>query len=233
MEKAGEGEVKAISLGLSEVDRILGGGVRLGEMVLIYGDSGTGKTSFAMTTTANCISMGFNAIYFSSEKPFAAERIIEILGKNRVEEAKRVIVFMLDNFEKQMEIIDRLEYFITPKVKLIVIDTITSQYRNVIADRNVGIKANKELNKQLALLKTASKKGIAVLITGQVRDIMGEEREEVVASNVLKYWTDNILRLEKYRDRRYIVVEKIGGKIVPEIRIPFRIVERGILYGGI
>ena len=82
-------------------------------------------------------------------------------------------------------------------------------------------------------MKTASKKGIAVLITGQVRDIMGEEREEVVASNVLKYWTDNILRLEKYRDRRYIVVEKIGGKIVPEIRIPFRIVERGILYGGI
>ena len=70
MEKASKGEVEiAVPLGYLDVDKILSGGPRNGDLVLVAGRPGMGKTSFMVDVAGNMCERGKSGAIFSLEMP--------------------------------------------------------------------------------------------------------------------------------------------------------------------
>ena len=126
----------------------------------------------------------------------ANERALRVLEANYTKIAQSILVYEPSSFENQSETIESLENYITDKTKMIVIDTITTQYRRSITEKGEkNIRLNKILNRQLALLKDLTiRKDIITIITNQVRGAIKDKNAqngiEPVASSILNFWAD-------------------------------------------
>jgi len=60
--------MKRIKTGLEEFDRVLGGGIILGSLVLIGGDPGIGKSTLALEITEKAAKTGKQVLYVSAEE---------------------------------------------------------------------------------------------------------------------------------------------------------------------
>lgn len=214
----------------SKLHSLLGDEIKKGELILVYGRAGTGKTAIVIQVSVNFALEGYKVIYLTTEHPFAAERIADIIGSEIEDIGERIYVIRLSDFKQQSEIIDKLEMFISPKLKFIVVDTITDNYREAIAEGVNAIKANMTLNRQLATLLYISKtRNITIMITGQMMGTLEENKDEIVATRVMKYWPDKIVRLEKVGGRRMAIIEKSKNKEEIGKKIFFKITDRGII----
>lgn len=128
--------------------------------------------------------------------------------------------------------IDHLEKVITNKFGLIVVDTVTSLYRVELVGTEETYAANRELNRQLAVLTQIAKTmGIAVLIVSQVRSVPSGETVQMkpVATRVLNYWSDIVLDMRQSGQTRVIrVIREKHPKIKGKGAIYVKIEKEGI-----
>lgn len=205
-----------IPTGCIQLDSVLEGGLRPGELTLLYGEAETGKTSLAMQCSVNSARMGYKVLFVDADKTFFPQRLMQIALHDFNEVSQLIILFSPSNFEEQSALIDELEKYISEKLGLIVFDTITSLYRAEIGSREEAFKANRELNRQIAMLTHIAKKfHIPILITSQVRNILTEVDAlvEPVAARVLRFWSANIIGLSKMSKRGVVkvTIERSGG----------------------
>ena len=193
---------KFISTGVECLDDLLGGGFPFGRLSLIFGEFGTGKTTLAMQCAVNHAKDGHSTMYVDPNGEFSLDRLSQVALQDLGLVAPLIMVFSPRTFQRQSEIIESLGSFISPKIRLIIFDTISSLYRLELADRKQTFTLNRQMNRQLAsLAETAKTKEIAVLLTSQVRSVF-EEKEtygrqsiEPVAARLLGFWPDLILCL--------------------------------------
>jgi len=198
--------IDTISTGCSSLDEVLGGGIPLGKVTLIYGEAATGKTTLAMSSVITYLHQGLGgvsllrrALYVDSDRKFSLPRFSQIAGVNLDEFLKRLILCMPKDFAEQTKLIEGLESFTVGDISLIILDTITSIYREEIASTGKIFPLNRELNRQLAYLKEASEaQGLGVLLLSQVHSTLQPDQPPItpVASRLLRYWSDIILRLD-------------------------------------
>ncbi|NVM55084.1 MAG: hypothetical protein HWN66_15370, partial [Candidatus Helarchaeota archaeon] len=141
------------------------------------------------------------------------------------------------SFENQSETIETLEKYITDKTKMIIVDTITTQYRRTLSEKSEkNILLNKDLNRQLAILKDlAIQFNLIVLITNQVRGVMkggnNENSMEPVAAAILNYWSDYEIRLDflpnRQMSKRIATITKHTEKS-SHLPIEYRLTDEGI-----
>ncbi|MFB0545163.1 MAG: hypothetical protein ACETVN_05585, partial [Asgard group archaeon] len=120
-----------------------------------------------------------------------------------------MIIMRPTTFQEQSKAIDQLEKVITKKFGLIIVDTVTSLYRVELDDPQETYAANRELNRQLAVLTQIVKTcGVAALIISQVRSVpLGETIEiKPVATRVLNYWSEVVLDMKQTGQTRVIKV---------------------------
>jgi DNA repair and recombination protein RadB len=191
-----------LSTGINCLDQILGGGFHFGCISLIFGESGTGKTTLATQCAVNYVRDDHSVIYVDSDGMFSLERLSQIVYGDLSSVAPSIIMFSPKTFREQNEIIETLESFISSRTKLVIFDTFSSLYRLELIDRKQTFKLNRQMNRQLAYLaEIARGKEIAVLLTSQVRSILEEEGTrnkgliEPVATRLLGFWSDLILFL--------------------------------------
>ena len=195
-----------ISTGCESLDKVLRGGIPLGKITLIYGAPSTGKTTLAMKVVLNYLNseckvphLHNRALYIDSDKKFSLERFSQIVGTSIKEVLERLLIFMPKNFVEQTRVIEGLDSFTSRDIRLIVLDTITSLYRERIANTGKIFPVNRELNRQLAHLKEyAESKGLGILLLSQVYSSLQPNTlpMEPVSSRLLRYWSDIILRLD-------------------------------------
>ncbi|HEY2850184.1 MAG TPA: DnaB-like helicase C-terminal domain-containing protein [Gemmatimonadaceae bacterium] len=87
----GETASDAFATGFPSVDKLLGGGVRSGDLIVVGGDVGCGKSSLALAMALRMASAGTTSAFFTYE--MSAERVMEralaIEGRARIDEIRQ------------------------------------------------------------------------------------------------------------------------------------------------
>ena len=224
---------RIIPTGCGSLDELLGGGLPADGVSLVYGEAETGKTSLAVQCTVNCARMNYKAIFIDSDGTFTPKRLSQIAYYDSEEISPQIILMRPTSFEEQALVADHLDEYITERVGLIVVDTVTSLYRAELGGvQKEAFALNRELNRQLACLAQIAKtRKIATLVTSQVRSILAQESVgiEPVATRVLRFWCDTVLNLKHSGQTRVVraVLEKHPERKKPE-SCYFRIEKTGI-----
>jgi DNA repair protein RadB len=188
---------------------LLGGGFPAERVSLVYGEAETGKTSLAVQCAVNCARRGIKSLFIDTDGTFYYERLSQIAEYDYEKISPLMIIMRPITFQEQARAIDYLEKVITNKIGLIVVDTVTSLYRVELDDPKETYAANRELNRQLAVLTQIVKTcGVVALISSQVRSVpLGETIEiKPVANRVLNYWSEVVLDMKQTGQTRVIKV---------------------------
>lgn len=171
-----------ISTGLSELDRVLGGGITLGSVVLISGDPGSGKTTL-LTKVAEVMSHKMNTLYVTAEESLSqwAKRALERLKLHFNEDN-----FMLSDTDSIEEIVNQC---IENNIKFLIADSIQAFESNAVEGSAGGITQVKTCAKILNRL--CKQHGITLILVGQVN-----KNSQMAGPQTLKHIIDTAIHIE-------------------------------------
>lgn len=87
----GASPLDSIPSGFPSVDRLLGGGFRAGDLIVLGGDIGAGKSALALAAAVRAAQDGRNVVFYDGETSVerVAERVLAIEGRARVDDLRR------------------------------------------------------------------------------------------------------------------------------------------------
>jgi DNA repair protein RadB len=198
-----------VKTGSVSLDKLLGGGFPTQSVSLVYGEAETGKTSLAVQCAVTCARRGIKSLFVDTDGTFSYERLSQIAEYDYGKISPLLIIMRPTTFREQSHALDQLEKIITNKYGLIVVDTVTSLYRAELDDTKKTYAANRELNRQMAVLKQIAKtRDVAVVVISQVRSVpIGDSvKTKPVATRVLNYWSNVVLDMRQSGQTRVIKV---------------------------
>ncbi len=185
-----------LSTGFSELDRVLGGGIVAGSLVLIGGDPGIGKSTILLQMCKNLSDCQKNILYISGEESLKqiklrADRIGSFGGTIQL-----LCETNLDHIEENLRQIN-------PDVA--VIDSIQTIYREDVASAPGSVSQVRESTS--ILMQLAKNLGISIFIVGHVT------KEGVVAGpRVLEHMVDTVLYFEGDRYASYRILRGVKNR---------------------
>jgi len=234
--------VAKIITGCKNLNILLGGGVETQAITECYGQYGSGKTQigFHLATAVQLPKdkggLEGNCLWIDTEQTFRPERIVQIakaLKLNPEKTLKNVFIARAYNSEHQVFLVERAPEMIEEnKIKLIVIDSITSHFRADFVGRGELAERQQKLNKHLhQLQRLADANNLAVYITNQVMarpNILFGDPIAPVGGHVLGHMATYRMYLRRGREGTRIsrLVDSPG---LPEGEAVFRISEKGIV----
>jgi len=199
---------KRISTGVSELDRVLGGGIVPGSIILVAGEPGIGKS-----TLLTQIMPKLGGLYISGEESPQQLKI----RTRRLQAKENFLVLPETNVETISESVGQLS-----SVKIIVVDSIQSLW----SERLTGAAGSVGQVRETAsiLLKIAKKTDIAVFLIGHVT-----KEGAIAGPKVLEHLVDVVLYLEGDRQHDFRILRCIKNRFGPtdEVGI-FQMSEKGL-----
>lgn len=179
----GEYEVSCVRTH-SPIDDLIGGGIPTGIITHIYGEAATGKTTIAMQAAGHLSEEGYQTLYIDCDNRFSFQRFSQLFqDENSLE---RLTLIVPKSLDEQTEIISVLDAYVSNRTRLIVVDTIASQYREGLSPETSFSRYRDVVEKQLPemLGLCRRRRDIAVLVLNQVVSKVedGEEGKTVPAA---------------------------------------------------
>src|ERR1043165_9877459 len=132
--------------GVTEFDRVLGGGIVPGTLVLVGGDPGIGKSMLLLQVADKLSAAGSLVLYISGEE---SERQIKLRGERLAVDAKNVFILPETNLENIIKEIQRL------KPGAIIVDSIQTVFSSVLDSAPGSVSQVREVaHRFLMLAKT-------------------------------------------------------------------------------
>lgn len=181
---------------IEEFDRVLGGGIVPGSLVLIGGAPGIGKSTLLMTVSARLSSMLGKVLYVSGEE---SERQIKLRGERMDLNPENLYLLAETSLERILEEVRQL------RPDVLIIDSVQTVYSEGIESAPGSVSQVREASGQLLLLAKSS--GIPVFLIGHITKdgtIAGPKALEHIVDTVLyfegeRYHNHRILRAAKNR----------------------------------
>jgi len=172
-------ETRIIS-GIEELDRVLGGGIVVGSLVLVGGDPGIGKSTLLLQMCQKLVQQSRKVLYVSGEE---SEKQIKM-------RAERLGVFQSDLLVMSETDLDIVAETITRSAPdVVIIDSIQTMYREEIGSAPGSVGQVRETTS--TLLRLAKGMSVSIFIVGHVT------KEGVVAGpRVLEHMVDTVLYFE-------------------------------------
>ena len=205
------GETKRIDVGQSEVNRVLGGGLVPGSIILVGGEPGIGKSTLALQLAL--ADNGLRTLYVSGEE--SAEQIkmrAERLGIHN-DECVVYTETLLENIIAQCEAI---------KPDMVVVDSIQTIYTDLVDASAGSVSQIRECAS--TLLKYAKGSGTPVFIIGHIT-----KEGTIAGPKVLEHIVDVVLQFEGDGNNTYRILRGIKNRFGATFEIGvFEMLEKGL-----
>jgi len=230
-----------LTTGSKELDELVGGGLETQSITEIYGKFASGKTQwcFQLAVTTQLPEekggLGGNVLYIDSENSFRPERVISIakhLGLKEEEVLKNIFVARAFNSDHQMVLAEKaVDLIKEKKIKLVIVDSLTSQFRAEFIGRGTLAGRQQKLNKHMhVLMKLAEMNNIVVLVTNQVMarpDILFGDPTAPIGGHVVAHASKTRLYLRKAKAEKR-VAKLVDSPSLPDGEAVYKVTENGI-----
>ena len=188
-------EVCRNSTGFSELDRVLGGGLVSGSLVLLGGEPGIGKSTLILQICDKIRGEG-KVLYVSGEE--SAEQIK--LRADRLGIHNEDILFL---GETDIGIIE--EAILKEKPKLVIIDSIQTMYSDEITSAPGSVSQVREITSKI--MRVCKENAITTIIIGHVT-----KDGNIAGPRVLEHMVDTVLYLEGERYFSYRILRGVKNR---------------------
>ena len=180
IDTAEEGRVLS---GIGEFDRVLGGGLVAGSVILIGGDPGIGKSTLLLQAFAAISQTGLTCLYVSGEE---SQRQIKMRAERLGIAAPNLLVLSETSLERILEQVKKL------KPGVLVIDSIQTIFTSTIPSAPGSIAQVRESSGSIIVL--AKKTGLTTFLIGHVT-----KDGAIAGPRVLEHMVDTVLYFEGER----------------------------------
>ena len=185
-----------VSTNMKELDRVLGGGIVLGSLVLVGGDPGIGKSTLLLQVCRNLSAQGLSVLYVSGEESLQQ---IKIRAERIGTFTDHLLLLCETNLELIREVIER------QKPQIVVIDSVQTMYNESVGSAPGSVSQVREATS--VLMQIAKGMDISIFIVGHVT------KEGVVAGpRVLEHMVDTVLYFEGDRHESYRILRGVKNR---------------------
>lgn len=199
--------------GVAEFDRVLGGGVVPGSLILLGGPPGIGKSTLMLQVAEGLGRSKGKGLYISGEE--SLEQVKDRAHRLGLELPDLSLVSETE-LSKMLEAIDQVQ------PGYCVVDSIQTLYREDLSSAPGSVGQVRECAAEL--LRLAKSRGIAVFILGHVT-----KEGDLAGPRVLEHMVDTVLYFESERDQIFRLLRSYKNRFGPTHEVGvFRMTGRGL-----
>ncbi len=189
-------DTKRQTTGSAELDRVLGGGIVEGSLVLVGGDPGIGKSTLLLQVCRYLTQQEIKVLYISGEESLQQ---IRMRADRMGEFTEHLLLLCETNLDTIRETIEM------EKPQIVVIDSIQTMYNEAVSSAPGSVSQVRESTG--VLMQIAKGSGITIFIVGHVT------KEGVVAGpRVLEHMVDTVLYFEGDRHASYRILRGVKNR---------------------
>lgn len=190
-------EASRIKTEISELDRVLGGGIVSGSVILIGGDPGIGKSTISLQVSNQLSRQGHTVLYVSGEESVTQTK----LRAKRLGAPNEGRLFIVNQTDLSLIV----EYIKKIKPDAVIIDSIQVIFDPVISSSPGSVSQVRESAGMLTQLAKAS--GISIFIIGHVT-----KEGTIAGPRVLEHIVDTVLYFEGDRFSAYRILRAVKNR---------------------
>ena len=198
---------------IGELNRVLGGGLVKGSLILVGGDPGIGKSTILLQVAGNLSGDKRDVLYISGEESLQQIK----LRANRIGDFNEQLKFMCETN------LSNIEETITRQMpQVVIIDSIQTMYNESVSSAPGSVSQVRESTS--VLLRIAKSMNISVFIVGHVT-----KEGQVAGPRVLEHMVDTVLYFEGDRHASYRILRGVKNRFgsTNEIGV-FEMQEKGL-----
>ena len=181
---------------IGELDRVLGGGIVPGSLVLVGGDPGIGKSTLLLQVCRNLAEKQVSVLYISGEESLRQIK----LRANRIGQFNDKMQLLCEtNLEVIREVIER------KKPDVVVIDSIQTMFHEDVSSAPGSVSQVRESTN--ILMQIAKGMGVSIFIVGHVT-----KEGNVAGPRVLEHMVDTVLYFEGDRHASYRILRAVKNR---------------------
>ncbi len=185
-----------IETGISEFDRVLGGGIVQGSLVLLAGDPGIGKSTILLQTSGQLCTAGKKVLYVSAEESASQ---IKLRAERLDIHSDNLYIYPQTNFELIQKHIEEMS------PDLVIIDSIQAIYTTQIQSSAGSVSQIRECCN--ALMNIAKTNNISIIVIGHVT-----KEGNIAGPKVLEHMVDTVIQFEGDKYKSYRVLRSIKNR---------------------
>lgn len=230
-----------ITTGSKELDSLVGGGIETQSITEFYGKFASAKTQVCFQLAVNVQlpkekgGLGGTCIWIDSENSFRPERIISMAkakGLDPEKVLKNILVARAYNADHQTLLVEKAAELVKEKnARLVVVDSLTAQFRSEYIGRGMLADRQQKLNKHMrALAKLAEMNNVTVAVTNQVMqrpDILFGDPTAPIGGEIVAHASKTRLYLRKGKEEKR-VAKLVDSPSLPDGEAVFLITENGL-----
>ena len=189
-------EDERIRTGIAELDRVIGGGIVQGSLVLVGGDPGIGKSTLLLQVCQRLSDAGKNVLYISGEE---SGKQIKLRANRMGTFSEHLYLLCETNLELIRQTIER------QKPDMVVIDSIQTMYNEEVSSAPGSVSQVRESTN--ILMQLAKGMNISIFIVGHVT-----KEGTVAGPRVLEHMVDTVLYFEGDRHASYRILRGVKNR---------------------
>jgi len=230
-----------IKTGSKALDELIGGGIETQSILEAHGAFGSGKSQLGFQLAINTLlpkeqgGLNKGSIIIDTEGTLRPERLQQMgraVGLDEKEVLKKIYTVRAYNSDHQILLTEKLPEIIKKnKIGLVVIDSLTSQFRSDYTGRGTLATRQQKLNKHLhTLQRIADVHNVAIYVTNQVMsrpNVLFGDPTSPIGGHILGHQATFRLYLRKSKGEKRIA-RLIDSPSLPEGECVFIVNEKGV-----
>lgn len=181
---------------IQEFDRVLGGGIVIGSLVLVGGDPGIGKSTLLLQMGQKLAREEYKVLYISGEE---SPSQIKMRGNRLGSLDGELKVLCEMNLDIILDIIQQ------DKPDVVIVDSVQTMYKDEIGNAPGSVSQVRETT--LSLMKLAKSTGISIFLVGHVT-----KEGTVAGPKILEHMVDTVLYIEGDKSATYRILRGVKNR---------------------